>query len=76
MRACTLGYVSSSYGGLTAAVVLTVYGAAASKLRDVKPYIALGKHVSLCQTGSDNQTAKLLCSMHHQARQSEHGWAA
>lgn len=40
MRACTLGYVSSAYGGVTDAVVLTVYGAAASKLREVKPYIA------------------------------------
>ena len=42
MRACTLGYVSSAYGGLTAAVVLTVYGAAASKLRVVTPCKANG----------------------------------
>ena len=50
MRACTLGYVSSAYGGLTAAVVLTVDGAAANKLRDVTPCIASeGLCVSLQQ---------------------------
>ena len=41
-----MGYVSSAYGGLTDAVVLTVYGAAASKLREVKTYIAMGESMS------------------------------
>lgn len=34
-----MGYISAAYGGLTAAVVLTVYVAAASKLRDVTPCV-------------------------------------